>query len=1074
MPPAVGLIGAVAGAAVTSATAATLGAIGSSLLGAVVSTGFGLIASAIAPKPKAPNLAGFEVAAQARTSFIRQPITARRMPFGEVILSGPLTFYETTGDDRYHHMVITLGDAPQAPWDGIDIIWLDNEPIFPSQIDGDGNVTGGRFAGKVRIKKHLGGPDQVADADLIAEVDYLDSNFRQRGCAYLYIRVDWDGEVFPNGLPRPRALCRTNTVMDTRDSTRRYTPNAALCQREYMTEDEVGLGYAAGDLDDSFSTASANISDEIVDTAPVGHAIVGVDTGEDELHLAAAGSGSPLRIETGDRVEIFTATGATAPGGTTTGTVYYAIVERLVGESYPDSSETTISLSAGDYTGAAAAAIADGDVDARHGDGIHAAVRLATSHANAIARTGIAITSAGSGQAVLVKTGEPRYAAAGVVETDRIPADVIGDMLSAMAGTLVWAGGRFRIQAGAFTAATLQLDEGDLMGAITVRSKHSRRERFNCVKGLFSPLITVGEATDYPSVIGSGYVTNDGGKKIFADLDLPFTTRPSTAQRLAWIALERHRREFTVPFPGTLKCLRAEPGVTVGLSNARRGWSGKTFEVTGLEDALYPVEGGGEDVPPIRGATLTLREIDATAFDFDPATQETVQRPKPIPPGGNPLSTPAAPANLALASGTAELDVRLDGTVFSRIKVTWTPPANAFVKWTDVRYRKSADSAWRPAGPFPAADGEGYILDVKDGDLYDGAARHLTENGVASDTDSDPATWQSVVAAHQVAGKDADPSDVAGFSAQQTSAGTVSFGWDRITDADRAGYTIKRTPRANPAPWGSQALVSEEEKGTEKTSASVPPGDWIFSIKAVDTSENESANAATFDLVVTNAYNVVSEQTAAPRWPGAATGFYRHGVSGKLIRKSTVSAATPGTLGRLSVADVVATAEYAGAQIDLGFDADGVRVWGDIRAGQPPGVTESAAAHLEIDYRDAADSYDGFENWALGTADFRYLKGKAVLDDGVILEGFGLTADVEEHESVHTNVAVAPGGTTIAFDRTFHEVPRVDTLTPQKSGSAVRIANWDNLTTTSCDVFIFDKDGSDVGGTLSSARFVGP
>lgn len=1078
MPPAVAPIvaGVAAGIGVSTGViggatlfGATLGAFGTGVFTAFTSFALSLAQSALTQTPKSslPNLAGFEQVASARTTFLRQPITTRRFDVGEVITSGALTFYEATDNNTQHHMVVTLGDAPVAPWDEIGVVWLDDTPVFDEQIGGDGWVTAGKFKDKVRIKKHLGGPTQTADADLIAEIDRLDSNFAGRGVAYIYFTVKWDRSTFPNGLPKPRAICRTNTVMDYRDATRRYTPNAALALAEYMVEPEVGLNYdAAEDLSEPHTIAAANACDEIVDVRAVGHAVAAVDVAANAIDLCVRGTGAPLRLETGDRVELFGETGASAPGGTSYGSDYFAIIERLVGETFDDGG-TTIALSAADYTGAAVTGIDDGAVDAVHGSGLHARIKLATTYAKAIDKTAdVVISSAGSGQSLVIRTGEPRYACAAVLDTDRTPKDNVDDMLSSMAGGLSWPGGVFRINAGGYVTPTLDLDEDDLLGPLVVRAKQSWRQRFNRVKGICATHMTVGEPTDYPSVIDAAYTTADGGRKEWANLPLPATSRLSTATRVAKIALARHRREMTVEFPGTLKCLKAVPGTVVRLSNARRGWTNKTFEVMEVRDEYYEVEGG--KTPPVQGATLSLKEIDAAVFDFDPATDEVIKAPQAIPAGGNPL-TVAPPTGLALESGTADLDVRLDGTVFSRIRATWTAPADAYVTGSgeiDIRYKKSSSLTWLKGPVVPGNAVEAFILDMQDGVAYDVAIRSINHIGRASDTDPDPANWTQLVGGHTVAGKSLPASNVTGFSAQQTSAGTVSFGWNKITDADRNGYTIKRHPRTVPTDWDDMTLVTEEERGTEKTSESVPPGDWTFAIKAIDTSGNESTTETTANLVVVNVFDVVEQQTNAPRWPGTLTGMVRHDVSGKLIPQSTVTMENTTNLGKLSADNLVAVTHYEGRAEDLGFDADDVRVWADIAAAQAPGVSITPVARLEIDYRDDADSFNGFENWTIGNASFRHVKGRAVTEDGALLERFDLVCDVPEHTSVHKGqVITASSGSTVTFTRQFHDAEKIG-ISVSAIGTAARIVNYSNLTTTSVDVDVFDKDGTNVGGTV--------
>ena len=85
MPFAIPAIVAAASAAIVA------GGITFGVVGVFVATlALGFVSAALAPKPKIPNLAGFSAEARDRIQQVRQPITARRVVYGEVRVSGPL------------------------------------------------------------------------------------------------------------------------------------------------------------------------------------------------------------------------------------------------------------------------------------------------------------------------------------------------------------------------------------------------------------------------------------------------------------------------------------------------------------------------------------------------------------------------------------------------------------------------------------------------------------------------------------------------------------------------------------------------------------------------------------------------------------------------------------------------------------------------------------------------------------------------------------------------------------------------------------------------------------------------
>src|SRR6185369_10950961 len=85
----------------------------------------------------------------------------------------------------------------------------------------------------VRIKKHLGLPNQVADPDLMSECA-VDSNFRANNVAYIYARFEWNQDVFPTGIPNVSTVIKGKQVYDPRTELTAWSDNAALCVRDYL------------------------------------------------------------------------------------------------------------------------------------------------------------------------------------------------------------------------------------------------------------------------------------------------------------------------------------------------------------------------------------------------------------------------------------------------------------------------------------------------------------------------------------------------------------------------------------------------------------------------------------------------------------------------------------------------------------------------------------------------------------------------------------------------------------------------------------------------------------------------
>jgi hypothetical protein len=213
---------------------------------------------------------------------------------------------------------------------------------------------------------------------------------------------------------------------------------------------------------------------------------------------------------------------------------------------------------------------------------------------------------------------EPRYTANGVLFSSDEPQRNVEALLSAMRGSLVYTGGQWIIRAGAFVTPTVELDEHDLRGDLLVQARIPRRDLFNAIRGLYVSPEHDWLPTDFPAHFPNVYRDEDNGERIWRDIELPFTISPYMAQRLALLELHEGRQQISVIAPFSLKALRLRAGDTVGLSNARMGWSNKPFVVA---DWQFVVLGGQqedqEEEAPQLGCVLQLRETSPFSFEFE-------------------------------------------------------------------------------------------------------------------------------------------------------------------------------------------------------------------------------------------------------------------------------------------------------------------------------------------------------------------------------------------------------------------------------------------------------------------------
>ena len=278
---AAGYFGAVAlGLTVTLASGAVAlsgaGVLVAGAIGAVVSTAVGYGLSAALGLNKAPSTAR---PAADRKQMVRGSIEPRRVVYGRALVSGPLVYASSSGTDKeLLHLVVPIAGHPI---EAIDAIRINDTRVAASDLDVDGNVISGPLAKSygttfwggpgttiqaVRIRRYLG-TQTAADPDLVAaSVDGWGGACVGHGVAYLYIRLRYDRDLFPNGLQNIAAEVRGKRLFDPRTATTAYSANAALAVLDYLSMAD-GLACSADELDAASFIASANLSDELVPLA---------------------------------------------------------------------------------------------------------------------------------------------------------------------------------------------------------------------------------------------------------------------------------------------------------------------------------------------------------------------------------------------------------------------------------------------------------------------------------------------------------------------------------------------------------------------------------------------------------------------------------------------------------------------------------------------------------------------------------------------------------------------------------------------------------------------------------------
>ena len=243
------------GAAILTAVGATTlaaSAVATYVVGYVVTTAVtSLVVKALTPKQNPQQrVSGYNV--NSRGSDLDHQII-----YGKARVGGVIVYDGATGDNnKYLHRVIAIAGHEI---DSYDEIYFDDEIIT---LDGSGNVTSpSRYVGKVRVKKHYGASDQSADSDLITSITKWTTAYRLRGVAYLYVRLTFDQDAFPNGVPIITTTVKGKKVYDPSTGVTQWSDNPALCLRDYLTSTTYGLGESSDNIDDDLVIAAATVCD---------------------------------------------------------------------------------------------------------------------------------------------------------------------------------------------------------------------------------------------------------------------------------------------------------------------------------------------------------------------------------------------------------------------------------------------------------------------------------------------------------------------------------------------------------------------------------------------------------------------------------------------------------------------------------------------------------------------------------------------------------------------------------------------------------------------------------------------
>lgn len=436
----------------------------------------------------------------------------------------------------------------------------------------------------------------------------------------------------------------------------------------------------------------------------------------------------------------------------------------------------------------------------------------------------------------VAQSARPLYRASIVLPFGTAAKSAFDDLSQAMGGSWAFAGGSLYLKAGVYTASVMSLTDADLAvvqrnGAsesqqpISISVHKQRAQKFNTVK-----VKIWDQAQDYKQVslsplVGAALLTRDG-VELVQEVSFPAIGYAPQALHVAGVMMRDARDPLVVDLPFKLRAYPLELFDTVDLTLSRYGWTAKTFMILGRT-----WNANGSLQLTLKETTATITQVDAgfAAQGFS----SNSNLPKPWIVG--------AVGPLTVTSGTAELLRQADGTIQSRMRVSWPQVVDAAVLQAgkiEVQYLRSNSSAgWQTL----VASGDDTTIattEVQDNMYYLVRARCRTSLAVGD--------WCQQVQ-HHLIGKTANPSDPTGFAAVTSEAG-IMLSWAVPTDTDYAETVIK-----SGASWAAGTVIFT---GSASNWLMARPATGAYSlwIKHVDSSGNQSANAVGLSFTYTSAH----------------------------------------------------------------------------------------------------------------------------------------------------------------------------------------------------------------------------
>lgn len=241
-----------------------LGTVGTAVVEIGLAVGLGFVAKKLVPKQKSST------ASSASTRGSRVGLTIdtdppRQVIIGETATGGSLAYWQLSGTNNdVLHMVVALADHE---CDSLQGVLVNNK--LKSWNSGTGQVSG--YGANLVVRFYSGAAGQVADSEVVsASGGRWTSNEKGSGLCYVVVKLTYNEELFPEGIPDLGFIVRGAKLYDPRTGTTAYSNNPAVALYNVLNgissggEPLIGLNVPTSAIRLSEAQAAANACDELV------------------------------------------------------------------------------------------------------------------------------------------------------------------------------------------------------------------------------------------------------------------------------------------------------------------------------------------------------------------------------------------------------------------------------------------------------------------------------------------------------------------------------------------------------------------------------------------------------------------------------------------------------------------------------------------------------------------------------------------------------------------------------------------------------------------------------------------